>query len=111
VSDAATGAFGLVNHWGLADMHGQLLEWCGDQWHVDPIGPGWPQNGSPWEEPDPALEVSGQPVHLLLRGGSWFLDPLICRAAFRGSLHPGNVGASNGVRPCCLLPLGFVLST
>ncbi len=31
------GFFGLVNRWGLAEMHGQLLEWCADQWHRDPV--------------------------------------------------------------------------
>jgi formylglycine-generating enzyme required for sulfatase activity len=103
----ATGAFGLVNHWGLAEMHGQLSEWCGDQWHVDPIGPGWPQDGSPWEEPDPALEGSGQQVHQLLRGGSWFGGPRLCRTAFRNGDHPGIVYTLVGVRPCCLLPPGF----
>ncbi len=31
------GAFGLVNCWGLAEMHGQLLAWCADHWHRDPV--------------------------------------------------------------------------
>ena len=32
------GFFGLVNRWGLAELHGQLQEWCADQWHRSPIG-------------------------------------------------------------------------
>ena len=34
------GALGLVNSWGLAETHGQLSEWCGEQWHRDPCGRG-----------------------------------------------------------------------
>jgi formylglycine-generating enzyme required for sulfatase activity len=104
------GAFGLVNRRGLAEMHGQLLEWCGDQWHPDPIGPGWPEDGGTWDEPDPALEGSGQQVYQLLRGGSWFIDPHGCRAAYRNGSRPVKVDADVGVRPCCLLPQGFVLN-
>jgi formylglycine-generating enzyme required for sulfatase activity len=107
------GFFGLVNRWGLAELHGQLFEWCGDQWHPDPTGEGWPSAGLPWEGMDPALEALGtvQKELKLLRGGSWFDWPRLARAAGRGSGRPANVGSSNGVRPCCLLPPGSLLGS
>jgi formylglycine-generating enzyme required for sulfatase activity len=105
--------FGLVNRWGLTELHGQLFEWCGDQWHPNPKGEGWPSAGLPWEGVDPALEALGT-AHKdwkLLRGGSWFYGPLNCRAADRFSYRPASVGPSRGVRPCCLLPPGSLLGS
>jgi formylglycine-generating enzyme required for sulfatase activity len=96
-----TGALGLVNRWGLAEMHGQLYEWCGDQWHRDPGGEGWPADGQAWEGPDGGLEGSAQQAWRLLRGGSWFYNPHLCRAAYRISNDPVNDDASIGLRPCC----------
>jgi formylglycine-generating enzyme required for sulfatase activity len=105
------GALGLVNRWGLAEMHGQLFEWCGDQWHRDPKGDGWPADGQAWEGPDGGLEGSAQQARRLLRGGSWFLEPRLCRAAFRSGDGPALVSPSYGVRPCCLLPPGSFLGS
>jgi formylglycine-generating enzyme required for sulfatase activity len=107
------GFFGLVNRWGLAELHGQLFEWCGDQWHPDPTGEGWPSAGQPWEGVDPTLEALGtaQKELRLLRGGSWFNAPHLCRAALRFSYHPAVVNSNDGVRPCCLLPPGFLLGS
>jgi formylglycine-generating enzyme required for sulfatase activity len=121
------GFFGLVNRWGLAELHGQLQEWCADQWHRSPIGAkqgqrhGWfggggtPQpllDGRALEGPDPGL--AGVPVDReirLLRGGSWFDGPRGARAAFRIGGRPADVDAGSGVRPCCLLPPGSLLGS
>jgi formylglycine-generating enzyme required for sulfatase activity len=108
------GSFGLVNRWGLAEMHGQLFEWCGDQWHPDPMGEGWPSDGQPWEVADPVLEAIGsaQKDWKLLRGGSWINDPHNCRSAYRYSpLRPDFVDALIGVRPCCHLLPGSLLGS
>jgi formylglycine-generating enzyme required for sulfatase activity len=114
------GFFGLVNRWGLAEMHGQMLEWCADQWHRSPIPGdqgnqlGWfggggttqePFNGSALEGPDPGLaQVPGQQQMKLLRGGSWILNPHDARAAFRHSNYPFYVFSFVGVRPACPSP-------
>jgi formylglycine-generating enzyme required for sulfatase activity len=103
----ATGALAVVNRWGLAEMHGQLQDWCGDRWHPDPLGEGWRQDGSAWEQSDAALEGSQEQGYRLLRGGSWIGDPHDCRAAYRNSFREDRVGTGVGVRPCCLLPPGL----
>jgi formylglycine-generating enzyme required for sulfatase activity len=119
------GFFGLVNRWGLAELHGQLSEWCADQWHRSPIpadqgkrrgwfGGGVPRqevlDGSALEGPDPGLaEVPTEQGMMLLRGGSWFSDPHFARAAFRSSYDPDNVNSFIGLRPCCPSPPGSLL--
>ncbi len=97
------GGCGLVNRYGLAEMHGQLYEWCADSWHPNPVGEGWHADGLPWEgeDGDLARRESGQRGWKLLRGGSWFYEPRYCRAALRLSVIPGSVDSSIGLRPCC----------
>jgi formylglycine-generating enzyme required for sulfatase activity len=104
------GFFGLVNRWGLAEMHGQLLEWCADQWHRDPVA-GSAGDGSPVEGPDSELEGNQEHSYRLLRGGSWFFDPRLARVAFRYGFHPDFVLTSVGVRPGCFSPPGSLLGS
>ncbi|MFM7236002.1 MAG: SUMF1/EgtB/PvdO family nonheme iron enzyme [Cyanobium sp.] len=91
------GAYGLVNEWGLADLHGNVWEWCADRWHPSPLG--GPTDGRPWMEP-----MEGLMENRLLRGGSWFLDPLNCRSAYRYCDHPDFLYNSLGFRVCSLPP-------
>jgi formylglycine-generating enzyme required for sulfatase activity len=97
------GGCGLVNRYGLAEMHGQLYEWCGDSWHPNPVGEGWRADGLPWEgeDGDLAQRESGQRGWKLLRGGSWIYDPHFCRAANRNGGNPGYDDPLIGLRPCC----------
>jgi formylglycine-generating enzyme required for sulfatase activity len=104
------GACGLVNRWALAEMHGQLFEWCADQWHRDPVA-GSAGDGSSLEGPDLELEGNQEQAMRLLRGGSWINDPLLARAAMRFSIHPDNLGTNVGVRPGCFSPPGLFLYT
>ncbi|MDJ0636340.1 MAG: SUMF1/EgtB/PvdO family nonheme iron enzyme [Xenococcaceae cyanobacterium MO_188.B29] len=61
------------NNFGLYDMHGNVWEWCEDDWHKDYNGA--PIDGSAW--------LSSESRGKVVRGGSYFYDPDICRSAYR----------------------------
>ena len=67
-----------ANAWGLYDMHGNVWEWCEDNWH--PNYEGALNDGSAWKCGDESLRV--------LRGGSWIVDPPFLRSAYRGGDQP-----------------------
>ncbi len=104
------GFFGVVNRLGLAELHGQLSEWSGDQWHRDPVAAA-PADGAAMEGPDPGLAGDKEQRYRLLRGGSWFDLPLNARTAFRISNDPDFVLTFIGLRPCCPSPPGSLLGS
>lgn len=61
------------NAFGLYDMHGNLMEWCADNWIFD-------YRMSPRD--DSAYLMFDNP-HFVARGGSWHDNPQICRSAAR----------------------------
>jgi formylglycine-generating enzyme required for sulfatase activity len=106
-----TSAVGMfpANPWGLHDMHGNVLDWCLDQWHASYEGA--PTDGSAWlnsTEPNNSemakgeIETASDEERKLLRGGSWFHIPRYCRSADR--FHDVPVVASYyiGFRVVCL---------
>jgi formylglycine-generating enzyme required for sulfatase activity len=64
-----------ANDWGLHDMHGNLWEWCEDDWHGNYEGA--PSDGSAW------VELDRSNTYKLVRGGSWINFPNYCRSASR----------------------------
>jgi formylglycine-generating enzyme required for sulfatase activity len=84
-----------ANSWGLHDMHGNVWEWCQDQWHDNYNGA--PQDGSAWLDRDVTNDYKR-----LLRGGSWNDLPGSCRSAYRGLPLPGYVSGLVGLRVVCL---------
>jgi formylglycine-generating enzyme required for sulfatase activity len=69
------GSFGVANNFGLYDMHGNVYEWCQDNWHDNYTDA--PADGSVW------LSSKEDSNTRLLRGGSWDFNPVICRSAYR----------------------------
>jgi formylglycine-generating enzyme required for sulfatase activity len=81
------GYFKVANSFGLSDMHGNVWEWCADEWHSNYDGA--PIDGSVW--------LDGDEDKSPLRGGSWAVNPNNCRSAIRDIYdrrddHYSNIG-------------------
>jgi len=90
--------FGVLNAFGLYDMHGNVWEWCQDYWHENYEGA--PTDGSAWIE-------GGDESRRILRGGSWVDVPRLCRSAFRLYITPDNASYVIGFRVVCVAPRGL----
>jgi len=100
------GSFGVANNFGLYDMHGNVWEWCLDDWHDDYTDA--PTDGSAWFNSDDKLsDKSGRAV---LRGGSWFSNPQYCRSAsrdFGAWIERDDFNDNIGVRVVCAVGRTF----
>ncbi|MDK2409747.1 bifunctional serine/threonine-protein kinase/formylglycine-generating enzyme family protein [Aphanizomenon sp. PH219] len=79
------------NAFGLYDMHGNVWEWCEDNWHENYINA--PTDGSAW--------ISRSDNAGLLRGGSWSNVPVNCLSAYRDNGNRDYRSSNIGFRVVC----------
>ena len=89
-----------ANAWGLHDMHGNVWEWCLDEWHEGYEGA--PTDGRAWVDGTEGDKSKETKQTRLLRGGSWDYTPRSCRSAYRNHFQPGNAYYGVGFRVVCL---------
>jgi formylglycine-generating enzyme required for sulfatase activity len=86
--------FDCANAWGLCDMHGNVWEWCEDDWHSNYRDA--PSDGRAW--------LSEKNSGKIIRGGSWDFNPRNCRSAYRSDDISGLRFNYIGFRVCCSPP-------
>lgn len=77
------------NAWGLADMHGNVWEWCEDWFHETYEGA--PVDGSGWL-------IGGAQRFRVFRGGSWGFEPVSLRSPNRNFAAPVDRSWYGGFR-------------
>ncbi|MEO0970769.1 MAG: formylglycine-generating enzyme family protein [Cyanobacteria bacterium J06639_18] len=88
------GSFDAPNAFGLHDMHGNVWEWCLDDWHENYKGA--PTDGTAWT----INENDNRSHSKVLRGGSWDINPELCRSARRHLIIP-DLRLDYGFRVVC----------
>lgn len=79
------------NAFGVYDMHGNLMEWCADNW-LDDYSVS-PRDGN-------AYQIQNNPYRVV-RGGSWHDNPELCRSAARIRIAQSDAEEYVGLRVVC----------
>jgi len=81
------GYFQVANAFGLYDMHGNVFEWCEDDYHESYENA--PTDGSAWLSNSKTAWLSNSKNNTKIRrGGSWLFDPIDCRCTYRSYSIP-----------------------
>jgi formylglycine-generating enzyme required for sulfatase activity len=83
------GYFNIANAFGLYDVHGNVREWCEDDYHKNYKGA--PEDATAWLDQD-------ENTTKILRGGSWNIKPWFCRSANRFNYSRIDLNLNNGFR-------------
>jgi formylglycine-generating enzyme required for sulfatase activity len=76
------GSFQFANSFGLFDMHGNVWEWCLDNWHQNYNNA--PSNGDAWLD-------SSENQTRVIRGGSCHNAPSMCRSSYRQYINASEI--------------------
>lgn len=86
--------FGIANHFGLSDMHGNVFEWCADTWHETYESA--PTDGRAWTK-------GGALSRRIQRGGGWGLEQNYALSGRRSHDAPESRDVNFGLRVVCSL--------
>jgi formylglycine-generating enzyme required for sulfatase activity len=84
------GGLRVANAFGLYDMHGNVWEWCEDDWHDSYANA--PSDGRAW------IDISARGSYRVFRGGGWDNLAALCRSANRIRIAPGYRHVDLGFR-------------
>ena len=96
--------YAIANRFGLSDMHGNVWEWCEDDWHGSYEGA--PTDGSAWLDSRSEVSTKNENENRtkVIKGGSWYSDPWLCRSAVRGDDSRDSRSSVTGFRVACAAP-------
>lgn len=101
VYTAPVGSF-PANDWGLRDMHGNVWEWCHDT-YGDTAYDQYRSPGNPRPHQTAVDPVNEEPWNefgdwRVIRGGSWYTAPVLCRSDIRGYFDAADAFCYLGFR-------------
>ncbi len=86
------GRYQVANAFGLYDIHGNVFDWCEDNWHDNYQNA--PTDGGAWLSENSSTTK-------VIHGGSWFGNPDGCRSAYRHDIDRNDRHTNIGFRVVC----------